>query len=105
MFASQLAVVTPQKLRASVVAFLSIIRIVSRAWSIASAQTKAGTSTTIEVTSGRGEAVTTVAASVWTDTKGNLWLFGGDGIDFGNKWGYLNDLWKFNPTTQRTDVD
>lgn len=35
----------------------------------------------------------------WTDSKGNLWLFGGetmveDGVD-----SYLNDLWMFNPTT------
>jgi N-acetylneuraminic acid mutarotase len=35
----------------------------------------------------------------WTDSKGNLWLFGGDGIDSVGKWGYLNDLWEFNPST------
>jgi N-acetylneuraminic acid mutarotase len=35
----------------------------------------------------------------WTDGKGNLWLFGGDGIDSGGTWGYLNDLWEFNPST------
>ena len=39
-------------------------------------------------------------ASTWTDSAGNLWLFGGDGIDstgagaFGL--GHLNDLWKYS---------
>ncbi|MFM7195158.1 MAG: kelch repeat-containing protein, partial [Bacteroidota bacterium] len=33
----------------------------------------------------------------WTDALGNLWLFGGDGVDgYGNS-GPLNDLWKFDP--------
>jgi len=36
----------------------------------------------------RGSAVS------WTDSKGTLWLFGGDGIG-----GYRNDLWKFEPNT------
>jgi N-acetylneuraminic acid mutarotase len=35
----------------------------------------------------------------WTDAKGNLWLFGGQGIDSAGTWGYLNDLWEFNPST------
>jgi N-acetylneuraminic acid mutarotase len=30
----------------------------------------------------------------WTDSSGNLWLFGG--LGYSNR--YLNDLWKFNPT-------
>jgi len=34
----------------------------------------------------------------WTDTKGNLWLFGGEGLDSAGKSVYLNDLWEFNPT-------
>jgi N-acetylneuraminic acid mutarotase len=33
------------------------------------------------------------------DSSGNLWLFGGEGYDATGNWGYLNDLWKFNPTT------
>jgi N-acetylneuraminic acid mutarotase len=37
------------------------------------------------------------AASTWTDAGGNLWLFGGLTYGFGT--GYMNDLWKFNPTT------
>lgn len=35
----------------------------------------------------------------WTDIQGNLWLFGGFGFDSVGNWGYLNDLWKFNPAT------
>ncbi|NVM52731.1 MAG: hypothetical protein HWN66_03425 [Candidatus Helarchaeota archaeon] len=32
----------------------------------------------------------------WTDTAGNLWLFGGDGYDNASV-GLLNDLWKYSP--------
>jgi hypothetical protein len=35
----------------------------------------------------------------WTDTSGNLWLFGGSGADSVNNEGWLNDLWKFNPSS------
>ena len=37
----------------------------------------------------------------WTDTSGNLWLFGGLGQDsvVANAAGLLNDLWRFNPST------
>ena len=37
-------------------------------------------------------------ASSWTDSSGNLWLFGGYGYDSAGNYGYLNDLWKFNPS-------
>jgi N-acetylneuraminic acid mutarotase len=36
----------------------------------------------------------------WTDSSGNLWLFGGVGIDANGNSGFLNDLWKFNPATK-----
>jgi N-acetylneuraminic acid mutarotase len=39
-------------------------------------------------------------ASTWTDSSGNLWLFGGDGYDGTQpnpNFGELNDLWEFNP--------
>ncbi len=39
----------------------------------------------------REEAVT------WTDDNGNLWLFGGNGIDAAGNQGSLNELWQFNP--------
>ncbi len=37
----------------------------------------------------------------WTDTSGNLWLFGGEGVDAAGNSGYLNDLWKFNASTSQ----
>ncbi|HEY4051512.1 MAG TPA: chitobiase/beta-hexosaminidase C-terminal domain-containing protein, partial [Acidobacteriaceae bacterium] len=37
----------------------------------------------------------------WTDASGNLWLFGGAGFDSRGYFGYLNDLWKYNPSTQQ----
>jgi uncharacterized protein YecT (DUF1311 family)/N-acetylneuraminic acid mutarotase len=35
-------------------------------------------------------------SSNWIDSKGNLWLFGGNGIDNTGAEGCLNDLWKFD---------
>ncbi len=32
----------------------------------------------------------------WTDTSGNLWLYGGDGYDANGELGLLNDLWKYD---------
>lgn len=37
----------------------------------------------------------------WTDNKGNLWMFGGDGYDSTDTQGMLNDLWEFNPSTDQ----
>src|SRR5574341_498235 len=34
----------------------------------------------------------------WIDGSGNLWLFGGEGVDSAGRWGDLNDLWKFDGT-------
>jgi hypothetical protein len=34
-------------------------------------------------------------AATWTDATGNLWLFGGMGLDSTGTRGYLNDLWKY----------
>lgn len=40
----------------------------------------------------------------WTDSSGNLWLFGGFGRDSApgviNFPGFLNDLWQFNPVAK-----
>jgi N-acetylneuraminic acid mutarotase len=41
---------------------------------------------------GRSNTVT------WTDSAGNLWLFGGSGLDSQGKSGQLNDLWKYTPS-------
>ena len=35
----------------------------------------------------------------WMDPTGNVWFFGGPGIDSVGTWGMLNDLWKFDPST------
>ena len=40
-----------------------------------------------------------VEATNWTDSYGNLWLFGGDGRDANGKLGALNDLWVYPPPT------
>jgi N-acetylneuraminic acid mutarotase len=37
----------------------------------------------------------------WTDASGNLWLFGGYGLDESSTSGILNDLWKYNPSTNQ----
>lgn len=39
-------------------------------------------------------------AATWTDNDGNFWLFGGAGVDANGNGGLLNDLWKFQPSTQ-----
>lgn len=41
---------------------------------------------------------TLAGAVTWTDGSGNLWLFGGYGYDAAGRIGYLNNLWKYNPT-------
>ncbi|MGH9616497.1 MAG: kelch repeat-containing protein [Acidobacteriaceae bacterium] len=35
-------------------------------------------------------------ADSWTDAAGNLWLFGGLGVDSAGNLGLLNDLWKYS---------
>lgn len=35
----------------------------------------------------------------WTDATGNFWLFGGEGFPASGGIGGLNDLWRYNPTT------
>jgi N-acetylneuraminic acid mutarotase len=39
-------------------------------------------------------------SSSWTDQNGGLWLFGGSDFSISGADGYLNDLWKFDPTDQ-----
>ena len=34
----------------------------------------------------------------WTDASGNFWLFGGHGADANDFTGYLNDLWRYQPS-------
>ena len=49
-----------------------------------------GTASPTNVPGGREQMVS------WKDASGNLWLFGGLGIDANGADGYLNDLWKFD---------
>lgn len=39
-------------------------------------------------------------SSSWTDKNGDLWLFGGYGMDVSTT-GYLNDLWRYRPSTNQ----
>jgi N-acetylneuraminic acid mutarotase len=39
--------------------------------------------------------------SAWTDTQGNLWLFGGQGFDSAGNFGALNDLWTYSPSANK----
>lgn len=50
-----------------------------------------GTAAASSTPGGRESAVT------WVDAKGNLWLFGGDGLDSTGASGLLNDLWSYTP--------
>ena len=49
-----------------------------------------GTASPTNVPGGREQCAS------WKDAAGNLWLFGGIGIDVHGVYGYLNDLWKFD---------
>lgn len=40
-------------------------------------------------------------AAHWKDASGNFWLLGGNGFDHANNYDMLNDLWKYNPTTNQ----
>jgi N-acetylneuraminic acid mutarotase len=37
--------------------------------------------------------------AAWTDSAGNLWMFGGGGFDSTASNGALNDLWRYTPST------
>ncbi len=37
-------------------------------------------------------------SGTWTDTSGNLWLFGGVGLPASTLTTHMNDLWKYNPS-------
>jgi N-acetylneuraminic acid mutarotase len=36
-------------------------------------------------------------SATWTDLNGNLWLFGGNGLDANGTAGILNDMWEYQP--------
>jgi len=39
-------------------------------------------------------------SSSWTDASGDFWLFGGVGYDSTGATGYLNDLWRYSPSSK-----
>ncbi|HEY4238331.1 MAG TPA: kelch repeat-containing protein [Kofleriaceae bacterium] len=39
------------------------------------------------------------ASTSWVDASGDLWIFGGIGIDSTGTFGFMNDLWKFSPSS------
>jgi hypothetical protein len=49
-----------------------------------------GTPASTNIPSGRFHAAS------WTDSSGNFWLFGGDGLDATGTPSYLNDLWRYS---------
>jgi N-acetylneuraminic acid mutarotase len=50
---------------------------------------------------GAGNAPGSRSSAVsWTDSAGNLWLFGGYGYDVNGTLGNLNDLWEFNTASR-----
>ncbi|HTV81350.1 MAG TPA: hypothetical protein VME18_01775 [Acidobacteriaceae bacterium] len=50
-----------------------------------------GTAAPTNVPGGREQVVS------WIDASGDIWVFGGEGIDANGVTGELNDLWKFDP--------
>jgi N-acetylneuraminic acid mutarotase len=38
------------------------------------------------------------SGATWIDSNGNFWLFGGTGLDAKGNYGWLNDLWEFDPS-------
>jgi len=74
----------------------------TKAWtwvSGSSSPNASGSYGTIGVASAGNVPGARFAAVHWTDSSGNLWLFGGEGYDSTGAVVQLNDLWMFNPTT------
>jgi Galactose oxidase, central domain len=54
-----------------------------------------GTASVGNVPGGRANSV------AWVDGSGNFWLLGGLAFDSAGAFGYMNDLWEFNPTSKQ----
>jgi N-acetylneuraminic acid mutarotase len=68
-------------------------------WVSGSAQTNVnGTYGTLGIASAQTLPGGRSNASTWTDSYGNLWLFGGAGYASQGSLGDLNDLWKYTPS-------
>jgi N-acetylneuraminic acid mutarotase len=54
---------------------------------------------TIGVSSPNNDPGSRLLSSTWTDPSGNFWMFGGMAMDASFNFGEMNDLWKYNPST------
>jgi N-acetylneuraminic acid mutarotase len=59
---------------------------------------QAGVYGTLGVATGTNVPGGRTASATWTDSSGNLWLFGGEGYDSAGTYGWLNDLWEYSPS-------
>jgi N-acetylneuraminic acid mutarotase len=64
-----------------------------------SSRGQAGTYGTLGTASSSNVPGARYTAVPWLDSSGKLWLFGGFGYDSAGAKGWLNDLWKYDPTT------
>ena len=75
----------------------------TKAWTWVSGSSTAGTKGTygtIGVASTSNVPGAREGAIGWTDSSGNLWLYGGGGNDSTGAYGGLNDVWEFSPTAK-----
>jgi N-acetylneuraminic acid mutarotase len=40
-----------------------------------------------------------ISNTIWVDAAGNVWLFGGDGLDSTGSYTRMNDLWEYSPSS------
>jgi N-acetylneuraminic acid mutarotase len=64
-----------------------------------SATYQVGVYGTLETPSAANVPGSRAETATWVDSQGNLWLFGGLGVAAAKPQNYLNDLWKFGPST------
>jgi len=60
----------------------------------------AGSYGTLGTPSASNQPAGRIGAAYWTDSSGNFYLFGGVANSGGNP-GFLNDLWRYNPSTNQ----
>ena len=63
--------------------------------------TQQGTYGTMGVGANTNKPGSRDGAVSWKDANGNFWMFGGWGYGSAGGLGYLNDLWKYNPTSNQ----
>jgi N-acetylneuraminic acid mutarotase len=62
---------------------------------------QAGTYGALNTPSSKNSPGARINAATWIDANGNLWLFGGFGFDANDTLGFLNDLWKFESSSDQ----